>query len=204
MRPLRRVFRVAACVEFRHDQTFARGMNPRRSVLRGTLAARVVLRFFENKSLREVGLASSASEGAVKKRVARALERLWTCFHKRGVRVPAAVLARLISTHAVQAAPAGLAKSVASLAVVKGTTAPASTLALVKGRNYENDAPVTNENGDSRDGRDRAPGVHSPDLVATTRFAGQYFRIQNQYRRQWICPGSGPSTRRKTGRVREL
>src|ERR1044072_9559209 len=115
MGPLRRGFRGAACVEFPPHPTFLRGMNRRRSVLRGTLAARVVLRFFENKSLREVGLASSASEGAVKKRVARALERLWTCFHKRGVRVPAAVLARLISTHAGQAAPVGLAKSVAWL-----------------------------------------------------------------------------------------
>ena len=45
----------------------------------------VVLRFFENKSLGEVGRALGASEDAAKMRVNRALEKLRKFFSKRGV-----------------------------------------------------------------------------------------------------------------------
>ncbi len=45
----------------------------------------VVLRFFENKNLREVGAALGASEDAAKMRVNRALEKLRKFFTKRGV-----------------------------------------------------------------------------------------------------------------------
>ena len=45
----------------------------------------VVLRFFENKSLGEVGRALGASEDAAKMRVNRALDKLRKFFSKRGV-----------------------------------------------------------------------------------------------------------------------
>ncbi len=53
----------------------------------------IVLRFFENKNLREVGLALGASEDAAKMRVNRALEKLRKIFGKRGVKFSATAIA---------------------------------------------------------------------------------------------------------------
>jgi len=53
----------------------------------------VVLRFFENKSLGEVGRALGASEDAAKMRVNRALEKLRKFFSKRGVTLSGAIIA---------------------------------------------------------------------------------------------------------------
>src|SRR5213592_1475688 len=47
----------------------------------------VLLRYFEDKSLREVGLALGASEDAAQKRLARAVDRLREFFAKSGVTV---------------------------------------------------------------------------------------------------------------------
>ena len=92
----------------------------------------VVLRFFENKSLGEVGLALGASEAAAKMRVNRALEKLRKFFSKRGIILPAALIAGAVSANSVHAAPAGLAIAVTATAA-KGSAAAASTLTLVKG-----------------------------------------------------------------------
>jgi RNA polymerase sigma factor (sigma-70 family) len=83
--------------------------------------AAVLLRFFENKSLREVGEALGASEDAAQKRVNRALERLRDFLKRRKVTVSAGALAALLSAHASQAAPVGLAAVVVSSAVVSST-----------------------------------------------------------------------------------
>jgi uncharacterized protein (TIGR03435 family) len=93
----------------------------------------VVLRFFDGKSLREVGAALGANEDAAKKRVSRALEKLRTFFAKRGVSSTTAIIAGAISTNSVQAAPVALAKSVTGAAIAKGATASGSTLTLIKG-----------------------------------------------------------------------
>jgi RNA polymerase sigma factor (sigma-70 family) len=92
----------------------------------------LVLRFFENKSLREVGMAMGLEERAAQKRVARGLEKLRAFFTKRGLMFSAAIIAGAVSANSVQAAPVGLAATVAA-ATVKGTAATASTLTLVKG-----------------------------------------------------------------------
>ena len=93
----------------------------------------IVLRFFQDKSLGEIGVALGASEAAAKKRVSRALEKLQKYFSKRGVSSTAAMLAGAISTNAVSAAPVGLALKISAVAVAKGAAAGTSTLALVKG-----------------------------------------------------------------------
>lgn len=93
----------------------------------------VVLRFYEGRNLREVGEALGASPSAAEKRVERAVEKLRRFFKKQGIAVPATVLAATISGNAVQAAPVALAKTAASMAIVKGATASASTLTLIKG-----------------------------------------------------------------------
>ena len=92
----------------------------------------VVLRFFENKSLAEVGLVLGASEDAAKMRVNRALEKLRKFFSKRGVILPAALIAGAVSANSVHAAPVGLAITVTATAA-KGSAVAASTLTLVKG-----------------------------------------------------------------------
>ncbi|MGA2863840.1 MAG: sigma-70 family RNA polymerase sigma factor [Verrucomicrobiota bacterium] len=91
----------------------------------------VVLRFFEGRSLSEVGSALGTNEEAAKKRVHRALEKLRRFFMARGVALPATVIAGAVSAHAVHAAPLQLAAAVTAGAL-KGTVATASTLTLIQ------------------------------------------------------------------------
>jgi RNA polymerase sigma factor (sigma-70 family) len=91
----------------------------------------LVLRFFNNMTAREIGLAQRIEEAAAQKRVARALEKLRAFFMRRGITLSAAAITSAVMAHAVQAAPPGLIISVAAAA--KGTAAATSTLALVKG-----------------------------------------------------------------------
>ena len=94
----------------------------------------VVLRYFENKNLKEVGAAFGSNERAAQKRVARAVEKLRSFFVKRGLVLPVAVVTAVLSAHAVQAAPIGMAKAASSVALAKGTAAASgSTVALIKG-----------------------------------------------------------------------
>ena len=93
----------------------------------------LVLRFFGNKTFAEVGANLGASEDAAKMRVNRALETLHRFFTKRGISSTTAILAGEISAHSMQAAPMGLAKSVALVAMTKGVAASGSTLTLIKG-----------------------------------------------------------------------
>jgi uncharacterized protein (TIGR03435 family) len=93
----------------------------------------VVLRFFDQKSMREVGNEMGASEDAAKKRVTRALEKLRKYFSKRGVYSTTAIIAGAISANSVQLAPIGLAKVATSAAIAKGAAVSGSTLTLIKG-----------------------------------------------------------------------
>ncbi len=92
----------------------------------------LVLRFFENKTAREIARTLRTEEAAAQKRVARALEKLRAIFVKRGVTLTATVIAGAVAANSVQAAPAGLAVT-ATAAAVKGAAVGGSTLALVKG-----------------------------------------------------------------------
>jgi len=93
----------------------------------------LVLRYFEGRSLNEVGFALGASEDAAKKRVNRALEKLRKFFAKRGVDSTTSAIAETISANSVLIAPATLAKTVTAVALAKGATASISTLTLIKG-----------------------------------------------------------------------
>jgi RNA polymerase sigma factor (sigma-70 family) len=94
--------------------------------------AAVVLRYFEQRPLGEVGAALGVGADAAQKRVTRALEKLRKRLTKRGVTLSVALIAGAVSTHSVQAAPVGLATKIAAgsgngivtasiSAVVKGT-----------------------------------------------------------------------------------
>jgi uncharacterized protein (TIGR03435 family) len=90
----------------------------------------VVLRFYEGRTLRDVGAALGASESAAEKRVLRAVEKLRSIFTKKGIVLSAAVLTTAISANSVQAAPAALASSTSAIVVAKGATVGGSTLSL--------------------------------------------------------------------------
>jgi RNA polymerase sigma factor (sigma-70 family) len=93
----------------------------------------VLLRFFENKTLGEVGAALGRSEDGARLRVNRALEKLRAKLGKAGVTLGAALIASAVATNSVQAAPLAVGKTITTLAVAKGAAASASTLSLVQG-----------------------------------------------------------------------
>jgi RNA polymerase sigma factor (sigma-70 family) len=98
--------------------------------------AAVLLRYFENKSLREVGQFFGTSEDAAQKRVSRGVERLREFFMKRGITIGASSLMVVLSANAAQAAPVGLSgaitaalgKTIATTATVTTTKAIAMTI----------------------------------------------------------------------------
>ncbi len=89
--------------------------------------AAILLRYFENKSLRDVGETLGVGEDAAQKRVSRAVERLREFFSKRNVTIGASGLAVLISANAVQAAPVGLIGTISTAVALIGTTFQTST-----------------------------------------------------------------------------
>jgi RNA polymerase sigma factor (sigma-70 family) len=92
----------------------------------------LVLRFFENKTAREIAAVQRIDESAAQKRISRALDKLRSFFIKRGITLSAAAIAGAVSANSVHAAPMGLATTVVATAA-KGSAAAASTLTLVKG-----------------------------------------------------------------------
>jgi RNA polymerase sigma factor (sigma-70 family) len=93
----------------------------------------VVLRYFENRSAAEIGIALRMNEETARKRVNRALEKLRRFFAQRGVALSGVALIGAISANSVHAAPAVLAQAVTTLAVAQGVTAGGSTLPFIKG-----------------------------------------------------------------------
>lgn len=108
------------------------------SALDETDRTAVLLRYFENKSLREVGHTLGASEEAARKRLSRAVERLREFFAKRGVSVGASGLVAVISANAIQAAPVGLAVSISATAALAGSMLATTTTATQVTMNWIN------------------------------------------------------------------
>lgn len=92
----------------------------------------VLLRYFENRRLSEVGSELGTGEDGARKRIGRALEKLRRFLSRRGVLVTTAGLGGALAAHAVHAAPAGLEISIGKTAV-QGSAVAASTLTLAKG-----------------------------------------------------------------------
>ncbi len=93
----------------------------------------VVMRYFEKCTVREVAVALGVREDAAQKRVNRGTEKLREYFVRRGIQVSPTALLTSIGTHAVQAAPTGLANAISAVALAKGAAATGSTLTLIKG-----------------------------------------------------------------------
>src|SRR5215469_9692111 len=93
----------------------------------------LVLRFFDGKSMQEVGAELGASEDAAKMRVSRALEKIRKILAKRGFHSTTSILAEQLSAHSICVAPAALAQSTTAVALTKGAAASTSSLTLIKG-----------------------------------------------------------------------
>ena len=91
----------------------------------------VLLRFFQSKSLRQVGETLGVSESAAEKRVARAIDRLRMFFASKGVNVASSALMMGLTQSLHIQAPAGLA---ATIARGPSTGSIASRLASSKAR----------------------------------------------------------------------
>src|SRR5438093_4801643 len=91
----------------------------------------VLLRFFENKSLREVGEALGVGEDAAQKRVAKSLDQLTRFFRRRGYPVSAATVMAAALHGATQAAPAGLASLAAQSALQSAGAGSLAGIGLV-------------------------------------------------------------------------
>jgi RNA polymerase sigma factor (sigma-70 family) len=83
----------------------------------------LLLRFYEEQSLGQVGGRLGITEEAAKKRVSRALEKLRAAFARRGFGVSAAVVTTVLSEKIAEAAPASLANGIASAAMASTSKA---------------------------------------------------------------------------------
>lgn len=92
----------------------------------------VLLRFFKNKTLREVGLELGLTENAARMRVERALDKLRLCLARKGVTSTAAALALALSGNAVNSAPAGFVAALAGASLAGAASETGTTLGLLK------------------------------------------------------------------------
>jgi len=92
----------------------------------------IVMRFFEQRDFRSIAEALGASENAAQKRVARALEQLHTILKRRGVACSSTALGLALTGTTAKSAPAGLATSIAAMALVKVPTQTGIVLNALK------------------------------------------------------------------------
>jgi RNA polymerase sigma factor (sigma-70 family) len=83
----------------------------------------VLMRYFEERAMTEIGARFGITENAARMRVTRALEKLRVALAKRGVSTTAAVLVAGLTQHAVGAAPGGLAIQATQAALAVGAGA---------------------------------------------------------------------------------
>ncbi len=90
----------------------------------------VLLRYFEKRDLRSLGVYLGVSEDAAQKRVSRAVDKLRDLLAERGVTIAAVALGAMLTEQAVLAGPAGLAATVGSKALKGVAVAGASASSL--------------------------------------------------------------------------
>jgi RNA polymerase sigma factor (sigma-70 family) len=88
--------------------------------------AAVVLRFLERRPFAEIGAVLQISADAARMRTERALEKLRTALARRGITSTATALSALVTAHSGVAAPAGLAATIAPVALGGGASAAAA------------------------------------------------------------------------------
>jgi len=94
--------------------------------------AALVLRFLEERPLREVGERLGLNENAARMRVDRALDKLRGLLGRRGITSTAAGLSAALAIGVVTPAPEALASSITGAALAGGAVAASTTLTLTK------------------------------------------------------------------------
>jgi RNA polymerase sigma factor (sigma-70 family) len=128
-RERRRLVRERRAVVMQDTETLPdwRGIKPRLDAVLSQLGQTdrdaLLLRFFEQRSLKDVGLALGMDEDAARKRVSRALEKLRALLAKQGVTTTSDALSGALMSHAVQVAPAGLAAGILASSLAAGSAA---------------------------------------------------------------------------------
>jgi RNA polymerase sigma factor (sigma-70 family) len=92
----------------------------------------VVLRFLEDRPLREVGARLGLKENAARMRVDRALEKLRGLLARRGITSTTSGVAAAMAIGVVTPAPTTLAATIASTALASGAVAGSTALTLMK------------------------------------------------------------------------
>ena len=87
----------------------------------------VILRFFQQKSLAEVGDALGISADAARMRLNRALERLNHQLVRRGIASSASALAAALPAHALATSPAGMASTISTSVLASAGTVVSGT-----------------------------------------------------------------------------
>jgi RNA polymerase sigma factor (sigma-70 family) len=93
----------------------------------------IVLRYFEDLPVREVGAKLGLSEEAAKKRVHRALEKLRAVLAHKGIKSSSSLLGTALVASAVQPTPAAMAAVIVPALAVPGAAAALPVKILVKG-----------------------------------------------------------------------
>lgn len=86
----------------------------------------IVMKFFEQCSLKEMAERLLLSEDAARMRIHRAVEKLREQFRRQGVVTTSAALSATLTAHAVYPLPASLVQTVASLAITTSQSAQAA------------------------------------------------------------------------------
>jgi RNA polymerase sigma factor (sigma-70 family) len=90
----------------------------------------VLLRFYQNKSMKEIGVELGASEDAATKRLSRALVKLRRNLSQHGVVLPSAALEQMLGLKAVQATSSEFMAKISGLAKSLPTTGKAPLIAM--------------------------------------------------------------------------
>jgi RNA polymerase sigma factor (sigma-70 family) len=92
----------------------------------------VLLRYFEKKSATDIAKSLGVSEEAAQRRVNRAIEKLRDIFSRQKITVGSGGLTVLMTAHAVQTAPGGLAAAVSAAALSGSAATKTVALSLVQ------------------------------------------------------------------------
>ncbi|HTJ00108.1 MAG TPA: sigma-70 family RNA polymerase sigma factor [Dongiaceae bacterium] len=91
----------------------------------------IVLRFFQDRSWREVSAALKVKEDAAQKRVSRALDKLRAHLVQRGVVASTTMIAAAIAGHAAPAAPVGLAATFTTISLATAAPGTPGLISLI-------------------------------------------------------------------------
>jgi RNA polymerase sigma factor (sigma-70 family) len=91
----------------------------------------ILMRYFENRPLADIGERLGLREDTARKRVDRALEKLRIFLLKRGI-TTAGALATMLSANAVEVAPSGLAATLTKASLIGSAAGTGTTVTLLK------------------------------------------------------------------------